>query len=52
MGRLLDLFEEAHGFRPHLISGVAGSSMDGLLRELHGHVVRARRPRRRSSAGP
>ena len=42
---LLDLFEEAHGFRPHLISGVAGSGMDGLLRELHGHVVRARAAR-------
>ena len=28
---LLDLFEEAHGFRPHLISGVAGSGMDGFV---------------------
>ena len=44
-GALLDLFEEVHGFRPHLISGLSGSGMDGLLRELHGYVTRARAAR-------
>lgn len=47
---LLELFEEAHGFRPHLISGFAGLGMDDLLRVLRGYVSRARAGRREDVA--
>lgn len=47
---LLELFEEAHGFRPHLISGFAGNGMDDLLRVLHGYVSRAGAARREDVA--
>jgi GTP-binding protein len=43
---MLELFEEAHGFRPHLISGFAGNGMDDLLGVLHGYVSQERARRR------